>query len=250
MKIRTLAPKEVQKYIEKNETFSRSGDHCHGEDGDYVTETENKHLKSHLAPGVSKYHPWVAASRNHSLLTSNRDVVFQMASMKDPSSMSTSVFKFEEEIQLVRKLIHKSGILNKPSTKKHLKALDGSLLHHNLVNFSFTATENYQNYLKDKEAELLPVFVTYDEKKEYNDVNNWTKSTIVKRIEETLSQYPDINKAKEYLTILKKAKNGKKASIICSYNEVKEQFDSLFTTHRLTSAIQERCDAISHDHVY
>ena len=83
-----------------------------------------------------------------------------MAPVKDPSSTSTSVFKFEKVIQLVRKLICKSGILNKPCTKKHLKPLDGSLLHHDLVNFSLTATENYQNYLKDKEAELLPVFVT------------------------------------------------------------------------------------------
>ena len=56
-----------------------------------------------------------------------------------------------------------------------------------------------------------------------------------------LSQYPDINKAKEYLTILKKAKNGEKASIICLYNEFKEQFDSLVTTNCLTSEIQERC---------
>ena len=83
-----------------------------------------------------------------------------MASIKDVSSTSTSVFKFKKEIQLVRKLICKPGILNKPCTKIHLKALDGSLLHHNLVNASFTATENYQNYLKDKEAELLPGFVT------------------------------------------------------------------------------------------
>ena len=103
--------------------------------------------------------------------------------MKDPSSTSASVFKFEKEIQLVRKLIRKSGILNKPCTKKHLKALDGSLLHHNLVNFSFTATENYQSYLKGKEAQLLPIFGTYDEEKEYNGVNNSTKSTIVKRID-------------------------------------------------------------------
>ena len=87
-----------------------------------------------------------------------------MAPVKDPSSTSTSVFKFEKEIQLVRKLIRKSGILNKPCTKKHLKALDGSLLHHNLINFSLTATENYQNYLKDKEAELLPVFVATKKK--------------------------------------------------------------------------------------
>ena len=71
MKIRAPAPKEVQKYIEQNEVFPRSGDHCRGEGGNCITETENKYLKSHLVPGVPKYHHWVAASRNHSLLTSD-----------------------------------------------------------------------------------------------------------------------------------------------------------------------------------
>ena len=106
-----------------------------------------------------------------------------MASMKDPSITSTSVFKFKMEVELVRKLIFKSSILNKSCTKNHLKVIDGSLLHHNLVNFSFTSTENYQNYLKGKEAQLLPIFGTYDEEKEYNSVNNSTKSAIVKRID-------------------------------------------------------------------
>ena len=75
-------------------------------------------------------------------------------------------------LQLVRKLICKPGILNKPCTEKHLKALHGSLLHHNVVNFSFTATGNYQNGLKDKEAEHLPVFVTYDETKK-KSIRTW-----------------------------------------------------------------------------
>ena len=65
-----------------------------------------------------------------------------------------------------------------------------------------------------------------------------------------LSQYSDTNKAKEYLTILKKAKNGEKASIICLYNEFKEQFDSLVTTYLLTSETQKHCDAFSHYHIY
>ena len=43
---------------------------------------------------------------------------------------------------------------------------------------------------------------------------------------------------------------GEKASIICLYNEVKEQFDSLVTTNHLISEIQGCCDAISHDHIY
>ena len=51
MKIRVEAPPEVQKYIEDNEAFSRSGDPNRGEGGDYITENENRHLKSHLSPG-------------------------------------------------------------------------------------------------------------------------------------------------------------------------------------------------------
>ena len=47
MQIRVEAPPEVQECIIKNESFSRSGNTYHGEGGDYITETENKHVKGH-----------------------------------------------------------------------------------------------------------------------------------------------------------------------------------------------------------
>ena len=47
MQIRVEAPPEVQEYIMKNESFSGSGNIYHGEGGDYITETENKHIKGH-----------------------------------------------------------------------------------------------------------------------------------------------------------------------------------------------------------
>ena len=69
MKLRVEAPAEVRNFINQNESFSRSGDPCRGEGGNYITETENKHLKSHLPPGVPTVNSWIKASRNHAILT-------------------------------------------------------------------------------------------------------------------------------------------------------------------------------------
>ena len=52
MQVRVEAPPEVQEYIMKNESFSGSGNTYHGEGGDYIPETENKHIKGHQSPGV------------------------------------------------------------------------------------------------------------------------------------------------------------------------------------------------------
>ena len=52
MKIRVEAPAEVHNFINQNKSFSRSCNPCRGEGGDYITESENKHLKSHRSPGI------------------------------------------------------------------------------------------------------------------------------------------------------------------------------------------------------
>ena len=48
MRIRVEALTKVKSYIKHNESFNRYGDHFRGEGGDYVTNIENKHLKSHF----------------------------------------------------------------------------------------------------------------------------------------------------------------------------------------------------------
>ena len=86
MKLHVEAPAEVCNLINQNESFSRSGDLCRGEGGDYITETENKHLNLHLPPGVPTVNSWIKASRNYAILTKNPDAVFTKASLKDPGS--------------------------------------------------------------------------------------------------------------------------------------------------------------------
>ena len=95
MEIRVLAPPEVKNYIVQNESFSRSGDTYRGEGGDYVTETENKHLKSNLPPGVPSFEKWQMTSRNHKLLSNNRSSVYLKSNTKDPGEQKMlSVFIF------------------------------------------------------------------------------------------------------------------------------------------------------------
>ena len=82
MQIWVDAPPEVQEYI-KNESFSRSDNICCGEGGDYITETENKHIKGHISPGVpSTAHQWIKASRNHEMLQWNCCTAFEKSSLK------------------------------------------------------------------------------------------------------------------------------------------------------------------------
>ena len=50
------------------EAPTRSGDTYCGEEGDYIIETENKHIKGHLNPGVPYIAHWIKASRNHEML--------------------------------------------------------------------------------------------------------------------------------------------------------------------------------------
>ena len=128
MKIHVEAPAEVCNFI-------RSGDPCRGEGGDYITETENKHLKSHLPPGIPTVNSWIKASRNHVILTKNWDALFTKASLKDPGSSESSIFKFEEEVQMLRVVIRDSGILLNPLEEFPLKSLSGKVLHPSLVNF-------------------------------------------------------------------------------------------------------------------
>ena len=81
MRVRVTAPEEIRKFMSANESFSRSGDHFRGEGGDYITETENKHLKSHLPLRDPTIKRWRSASRNHKPLTENRKVVFERSGM-------------------------------------------------------------------------------------------------------------------------------------------------------------------------
>ena len=75
MQIQIEAPEEIKTFISRNESYSRSGDPSKGEGGNYVTENENRYLKSHLSPGLPSLKNWQEAARNHNIFTKNREIV-------------------------------------------------------------------------------------------------------------------------------------------------------------------------------
>ena len=92
MKIRVEAPDDIKDYILKNESFSRSGDKCKGEGGDYIMKMRTNIYKSHLSPGVPKLKHWIEAAGNHKTLTANREMLFARLNIKDPGKEESSIF--------------------------------------------------------------------------------------------------------------------------------------------------------------
>ena len=126
---------------------------------------------------------WIRTSRNHEKLQANRVAVFERAGLKDPGQQSSSIFKFDIEVQMLRAIICDSSILDDLYSQLPLKATDDTIPHHDLVNFRFTAMENYNLLIENPEADLHPVFVTYEDENIYNDVKTWRVEKICKNIE-------------------------------------------------------------------
>jgi hypothetical protein len=62
---------------------------------------------------------------------------------------------------------------------KKLVSLKGTDLHPELVNIVKLARENYETYINDStNCTLKPVFITYKDEENYNDVSKWTINTI------------------------------------------------------------------------
>ena len=89
-------------------------------------------------------------------------MLFKWLSITDPSSEDSSTFCFDNEILMVRSLICQSTLLSSPELEKDITALDRTILHADLVNFYFTAKENYHSYLKNG-TDPLPIFVNDEE---------------------------------------------------------------------------------------
>ena len=191
MKIRFQTPREVADYISRNESFCRSGDTLRGEGGDYLAENENRHLKSHLPPGVPTLQCWNISRRNHQKLVKNCEEVFKKAGVTDPATESSSIINFENEVTMLRIAIRKSGILSRPYEEFPLRSLEGKLLH-------------------PKGNLLHP-----------NDINNWTIEKIKQKTQQLIQQMLSRDSQNSLMNFFKQmSKKSKKADYISFYNDV------------------------------
>ena len=135
------------------------------------------------------------------MLKVNRESVFKKAGIPDPGHVSSSIFNFALEVQSVRKIVRESNLLRDPKVPSPLMSLDGKTLHPTLVNFYTTAISNYHLYLGDVDAELAPIFVTYDDENAFNDVNNWTIDKIDDEISTLIDKLTDEERQKWVLSL-------------------------------------------------
>ena len=84
----------------------------------------------------------------------------------------------------------------------------------------FTAMEKYNTLTENPEADLQPVFVTYEDENIY-DVKPWTVKKICKNIEIILNGINNIETAVEYSTFYSRMKNTRKQKLIIFYKELK-----------------------------
>ena len=90
----------------------------------------------------------------------NRDMTSERLNINYPGKEKSSMFKFEDEILMLRATIRRYGISLNPCREMILIFIDGYQLHPDLIN----------SYLG---ADPKPVFITYEDEKLYNDISNW-----------------------------------------------------------------------------
>ena len=100
-------------------------------------------------------------------------MLFERLNINDHGKEESSIFKFEDEIMMLRATIRKSGILLNPCSETIIKAVDGCQLHLDLVNFYITNKENFHSSNKIG-ADSEPVFIACEDEKLYSDVSNWS----------------------------------------------------------------------------
>ena len=204
-----------------------SGDPSRGEGGDYITEAENRHLKMNLPPGVPTLRHWVTALRNHDILVENRKKVLDRLGMQDPN-VESSIFNFDPEISMFRKVIRESQILDNPyDDEDPLRNIEGGLLHPELVNFYFTAQENYEAYLRNPSSDLSPVFITQEDEEQYNNVKNWTIKKIKSKCGELIQSFLDDDLKEKYSGIMKSITKANKGMLISFYEELRQNLSSI-----------------------
>ena len=64
LKATTLAPKQLEDFLNKCLSFTSSGNNSKGEGGDFILESINKKIKRWLPPGIPTHQHWLQICRN------------------------------------------------------------------------------------------------------------------------------------------------------------------------------------------
>ncbi|CAG2246433.1 unnamed protein product [Mytilus edulis] len=207
---RTAVPDELIQFFNETESVSLNGDPYTGEGLDFKAETVNKEVQAWMPRGVPDGNDWLRVTRNLDKLKQLGKKCKELYGVKRRQTGQRNN-NISEQITAYRVLLRSKEYLLSPldKTKTH-HSLSGIELDSDLINFQERATNRrteyydtkYENVEATKDTSM--VCVTTDERRQMNDIQNQSKSSICDVADNLLENIVD----KEYQATLKSELNG------------------------------------------
>ncbi|KAJ8048815.1 hypothetical protein HOLleu_01285 [Holothuria leucospilota] len=228
-----ILPEPLHKFVRENQSLGKKGKM---EDMDFQLENVNKRSKSWNPVGVPTEEDWMRNFRNLKKLDQLRCEVLERIGCNDPRLLPNTESRHDvkqNEITAWRKRLRETGYLMNPMTERVMMSTMGDELDAQLPDFTSAALSRRKAHFKttyqpNAASEIPePVFVTPQERLDYHDIANQTKSVISNRIKELLEkiQHSDTRNAleDEWNSFVKQQK---KADYLTFFAKVKDELDS------------------------
>ena len=222
---RVSYPKEIGEYLKKTETFSKSGKDNRGQGADFIHEKVNREIKSFLPKaGVPSKKTWVDIIRKVDQLKEMKSALLLNSDINNTTGKKRPK-KFHHEITMVRRILRQKGYLSKYNDDSFaLSSLTGESLDHSLCDFNFVIKESYDQYKEEYKNngefgsnKPTPVFMTLEERLEYEKIESRTIKEITEKIKNLANSMPNKNESQNVLLRLKKVK--RKHEFVALYKE-------------------------------
>ncbi len=190
---RTVMPPEVDDFIRRHESLSKSGQPSSGQGYDFVLEEENKNVKAWIRHGVPNEETWLSVIRNAKTLADIRSNL--LSSLELQANTTCKAIDLDDAIAEWRATIRGVEYLTKLDVGH--TSIDGEMLDPELVGFT-TAASRKRSYrimhrmlkqeLPEDPSLSHPVYVTPLENDHFNSLSKQTIPQIDSRIMDIISE--------------------------------------------------------------
>ena len=202
-------------------------------------------MKSFLGPGMPTKEVWQNICRKAVLLKEIKSNVLSKSGVDIEDSGAQREKRFEMEALMMRREFRKVGYLGKPEDESYMESIEGKELDSHLCDFLHVAKSNYGLYKSNYAAKgefspvnFEPVFVTDDERTEYNSIESKIKAEIEVIILGIINNFVDEALITEHKKKLKTKKT--KIQLISFYYECTDLAASLSAERQVAEENDEK----------
>ena len=236
-------PPEIRNHVEQTWSINTSGVLNTNEGPDFKLEAINKALQ-HWLPANPGGQDWQQCCCQHDHLVKFRTNVFSQMGISDPKLKRRNQQRWlKDEVMEFRALLRKQKYLSNPRKERQLVSLSGAQLNQDAINLLRDCREKraryYDAYMQhEKERSVIrttvpfqesPVFITMEEKIEYERVENKTVKELKEEIPRIISHIQDDDLREAFLDAWTQEVLGRKIrkkDLITFHNELNECLES------------------------